>query len=144
MSDCPSVAPEPSSAPVLGSSILFHFSTGRNAMQVSVMMVMALSGLGCQNKECEVFPTPQISHASSSCATNMHPGSAAPSGYPAYAPGGYGVTTPLDYTVHGAMRSTLWSFILGRDPDVASVRDIEATFDSGRYGASGYPGGYGK
>ena len=113
-------------------------------MQVSVVMLMAISGLGCQNKGCDASPTPQTCYTSSQCATNAYPGSFAPSGYPAYAPGSYGVATPLDYTAHGAVRSTLWSFVLGRDPDVASVREIEATFYSGGYGASSYPGGYGR
>jgi len=113
-------------------------------MQISVVMVMALSGLGCQNKGCDPVPTPQISYVGSPCASNVYPGSTASTGYPAYASGGNGVATPLDYTFHGSVRSTLWSFILGRDPDVASVREIEATFYSGGYGASSYPGGYGR
>jgi hypothetical protein len=112
-------------------------------MQTSVVMLMVLSGLGCQNKGCDASSTPQTCSTSSPCATNAYAGSTGPSGYPAYAAGSYGVATPLDYTVHGAVRSTLWSFVIGRDPDVASAREIEATFDSGGYGASSYPGGYG-
>ncbi len=113
-------------------------------MQVSVVMVMALSGLGCQNKGCDTSPAPQIYQASSQCASNVYPGSFAPSGHPAYSPGSCGVDHTSDYTFRGAVRSTLWSFIIGRDPDVASVREIEATFYSGGYGASSYPGGYGR
>jgi hypothetical protein len=113
-------------------------------MQMSVVMVMALSGLGCQNKGCDVSPTPQTCYTSSPCALNAYPGSFAPSGYPVYAPSRYGRDNASDYTFHSSVRSTLWSFVLGRDPDVASASEIEATFYSGGYGASAYPGGYGR
>jgi len=113
-------------------------------MQVSVVMVMALSGLGCQNKDCAPSPSPQTYYGSSLCAEHVYPGSAAPSGHPAYAPSSHGRDPASDYTFHSSVRSTLWSFVLGRDPDVATVREIEATFYSGGYGASSYPGGYGR
>ncbi len=113
-------------------------------MHASVVMVMALSGLGCQNKDCAPSPTPQTYYGSSPYATNAYPGTVTPSGYPAYGTGDYRIGHPEDYTFHGAVRSTLWSFVIGRDPDVASVREIEATFYSGGYGTSSYPGGYGR
>ncbi|MGP0065370.1 MAG: hypothetical protein ACLQGP_17430 [Isosphaeraceae bacterium] len=113
-------------------------------MQVSFVMLMALSGLGCQNKGCEASPSPQTYHGSGQYTANVYPGSMAPSGYPAYGPGGYRIGHPEDYDFHGAVRSTLWSFVIGRDPDVASAREIEETFYAGGYGASSYPGGYGR
>jgi hypothetical protein len=113
-------------------------------MHASVVMVMALSGLGCQNKDCAPSPIPRIYYGSSQYTTNAYPGIVGQPAYTAYGPGGYRIGHPEDYTFHGAVRSTLWSFVLGRDPDVASVREIEATFYSGGYGASSYPGGDGR
>jgi hypothetical protein len=113
-------------------------------MQVSVVMVMALSGLGCQNKDCAPSATPQTYYGSSQYTANVYPGSAATSGYSTYAAGGHRRDPASDYTFHSSVRSTLWSFIIGRDPDVASAREIEATLYSGGYDASSYPGGYGR
>jgi hypothetical protein len=102
-------------------------------MQGTVVMLIALSGLGCQNKPCGALPGTLTSYGSGDwSAANGYSNAVAQPGYPAY------VARPdsgYDHSGYpgGALRSTLWSFVLGRDPDVPTAREIEATFNSGGY-----------
>ena len=125
-------------------SILFQWPIGRNAMQVGLVMVIALSGLGCQNKGGDVAPSAQThTHSiSSPSVSHSHPNHGVGTGCPLHGAAAYSDSTATS-TFHGAVRSTLWSFVLGRDPDVATASEIEANLEAGRYGAASYPTGYG-
>jgi hypothetical protein len=112
-------------------------------MQVSFVMLMALSGLGCQNKSGDASVAPAGYYASGQCATHVHVSSVAPSGYQATSASGSIDDSVQSYTLHSSIRSTLWSFVLGHDRDgVPTVAEIEAGLASGRYGPSTSPGGY--
>ena len=100
-------------------------------MQGAVVMLLALGGLGCQNKGCDVFPTAQTTRvASAQSLAHVCPSPVASSGYPACSSSHGAGYDSSGYTARSAWRSTLWSFVIGHDPDVATVRDIEATFYS--------------
>jgi hypothetical protein len=102
-------------------------------MQGTIVMLIALSGLGCQNKPCGAVPVPLTSYGSGDwSAANGYPNAGAHPGYPAYVARRDSGCDGSGYP-GGALRSTLWSFVLGRDPDVPTAREIEATFDSGGY-----------
>lgn len=110
-------------------------------MQATVVMLIALGGLGCQNPASDLPPIPAVGgevEAPSSESTAPAPAPAItpyPSGYPAY--GVSPILTgdiPEDNSFRGCVRSTVWSFIIGRDPDVPSAREIEAAYYGGQHG----------
>jgi hypothetical protein len=124
-------------------------------MQGAMVLLMALSGLGCQNRSDGVADAPTAPSAVVAPAVDAPavaapaiaaptiaaptvdalPVSTAPPPYPRYYPeidanveSGY--RTPWD-----AMRATFCSFFLGKDPDVPTAREIEASvygYGSGR------------
>ena len=128
--------------------ILLQFAIERYAM-TTVVMVIAFSGLGCYNKGCDGSCGTTSYYASGQSMTNMYPSSVAHWGHGASSSGKlpglrhFGLFSP-----RAALHSTLWSFVLGHDPDVPTVREIEASIDSGGYrsavGGYGYSGGYGQ
>jgi hypothetical protein len=99
-------------------------------MHGTVVTLIALSGLGCDHKSCAVSQAPPALYAGYGAQGDGY--AFAPTPYPAY--------TPSDHTCGSpghsgySLRSTLCSFVLGRDPDVPTARDIEATFYSGGFG----------
>jgi hypothetical protein len=95
-----------------------------------VVTLIALSGLGCDHKSCAVAHSPPALDVR--CGAHEDGHAFAPTGYPAYAPSGYNCESP-GHSGH-SLRSTLCSFVLGRDPDVPTAREIEATFYSGGFG----------
>jgi hypothetical protein len=101
-------------------------------MQGSVVMLIALSGLGCDHKSCDVLQAPPT--VDGRYGANVDDPSLARSGHPAYAPLHYSGGDESGDSCGGSLRATLWSFVLGHDPDVPTVREIEATFHSGGYG----------
>ena len=59
-------------------------------MQGTVMMLMALSGLGCHNKGCDVaYAAPTYSCYSSGCYANVYPSYVSPQSYTGCYTGGY-------------------------------------------------------
>jgi hypothetical protein len=104
----------------------------RDAMQGAVVILMALGGLGCQNKGCDVLPSPQTTrYVSAQSFANACPSRVVPSGYRSWSASDNTGDDCSGYSTRGALRSTLWSFVIGHDPDVATVREIEASFYSG-------------
>ena len=104
-------------------------------MQGAIVMLMALSGLGCQNLGSPVVASPQTTCSSSAqFPANVSTGPVAAPGYPAcYGSHDTGYDS-LGYSARSAWRATLWSFVLGHDPDVPTVREIEASLNSGGSG----------
>jgi hypothetical protein len=108
-------------------------------MQIPFVMMLAITGLGCQNKANSVMdPLPLISSEVDSSplptyqgggySASTHSGSFTPTAYPEIPSRIYASDLPrrsIDW--HAGFRSTLWSFVLGRDPDVITVREIEAS-----------------
>jgi hypothetical protein len=109
---------------------------GGHAMQATVLMLLALGGLGCQNPVGDLPPIPTVASVpagqSPAYVPSYHP---APSGYATDAgwPGFGG--EPADGESFGdCLRDTFCSFFIGRSPDVPSAREIEAAYYSGRHG----------
>jgi hypothetical protein len=103
-------------------------------MQGAIVMLMALSGLGCQNKIIDKGELPTSVSPIVSAAANPAPSSTNPPPYPQYFNIGSGDTETADPTHWEILRSTLWSFVLGRDPDVMTAREIEASIYGYGYG----------
>jgi hypothetical protein len=96
-------------------------------MQGAFVMLMALSGLGCQNKISDSGELPAAVSPIVSPAVNPAASATTPPPYPQYFNIGSGDTETADPDHWEVLRSTLWSFVLGRDPDVMTAREIEAS-----------------
>jgi hypothetical protein len=107
-------------------------------MQGAFVMLMALSGLGCQNKVNDPVELPPPVSPIVSPAANPVPTSTTPPPYPQYFDLRAAEAEMIEPTHWDTLRSTLWSFILGRDPDVMTAREIEASVYGygSRYGSS--------
>jgi len=102
-------------------------------MQATVVMLIALGGLGCQNPVSDLPPLPPVVAAERPQDT--------PADYPPPAPyPGYTANPVIsgditeDDSLGGCLRDTFCSFIIGRSPDVPSAREIEAAYHAGYYG----------
>jgi hypothetical protein len=105
-----------------------------------VVLVLALSGLGCQNKSCDASVVPVGCYASGQSTAHVHAGFVGPVGYPATSAIHYGSDHFAGDDLHSSIRSTLWSFVLGHDPDgIPTVAEIEAGLVSGAYSAAAVP-----
>ncbi len=116
-------------------------------MQAAILMLMALSGLGCQNKPADSTDLPQVLAPASSAASPAPeaPVAAAssaaspapeapttettttPPPYPRYFPETFPDIEDLYSTHLGIMTATLYSFVFGHDPGIASAQEIEAS-----------------
>jgi len=107
-------------------------------MQSAIVMAIAITGLGCQNKSLDLLDIPPVFSSADSHYTNPYPSYATPSSYSGYYSRTYGGPTFDPYPTHwDSLRSTLWSFVLGKDPEVNTPWEIEASV----YGDSaGHPG----
>jgi hypothetical protein len=105
-------------------------------MQATVVLLVALSGLGCHNKTCDVIDLPPTSSCYGGGDSIVYPSHDTPSPYSAYSSGpNSGYDPPQEAGFGGALLDTLYSFFHGRSPGVPSVREIEAS-------AYGYRAGY--
>ncbi len=108
-------------------------------MQVPVVMMLALAGLGCQNKTSGWDgPIDVIRYQAESPAlpSEQAGGYAAGRSHPSFAATPYPATTsrlcprysqPHSGDWHVELRSTLYSFVCGHDPDVSTAPEIEAS-----------------
>src|SRR5262249_31406079 len=101
----------------------FPSMEGREVMLNTVVIVIALSRLGCHNDESvDVTPAPPAIEAIGTGSPNPYPSYAAPSPYP----GAYPTIYDPDYPDRWAMvRATICSFVLGHDPGIPTAREIE-------------------
>lgn len=105
-------------------------------MQATVVMLLALGGLGCQNPASDLPPLPPVSGVPAGQSLGSAPYyNPVPSGCATYAGcPGYGGDPSDDDSFGRCLRDTFCSFFIGRSPDVPSAREIEAAYHSGRYG----------
>ena len=97
-------------------------------MSHTFVLLVAMSGLGCQNKPVEPGDLPPVispapaspAPEASSASTNLPP-------YPRYFPDGFPDVEAQYSTPLGRWSSTFWSLILGRDLNVPTQRQIEAS-----------------
>jgi len=95
-------------------------------MQGAIVMVIAFSGLGCHNKCSDMSDAPSVYRSTGGADTNLYRSYTTPSSYPGYDSRSYTVCDSSAYTSHwGGVRATLYSFVFGHDPDVATAREIE-------------------
>jgi hypothetical protein len=95
-----------------------------HAMQSAIVMLLALSGLGCQNGSTDSKDAPvPLSPIASPAVTPLPTNTPLPP-YPRYFPEIYADVVE-DTSRWACVRSTLWSFVLGRDPDVMTPAEIE-------------------
>jgi hypothetical protein len=101
-------------------------------MQAAVVMLMALTGLGCQNKPVDSTDMPSVltpapAPASPSPEAPTTETTATPPPYPRFFPEAYPDIEDLYSTHLGIMSATLYSFVFGHDPGIASAQEIEAS-----------------
>jgi hypothetical protein len=115
------------------ATLLVQAVSRRNAMHVTVLMLIALGGLGCQNPVDDVPPIPPVAGQPAAPSTGSVPAyEPAPSTYTPYYGGGFDSADPYDDQSFGAcVRDTFCSFFIGRSPDVPSARQIEAAYRAG-------------
>jgi hypothetical protein len=108
-------------------------SAGANMSHAFVVLV-ALTGLGCQNKTGDSSDLPAVlSPAPVSPSPTESSGSTSPPPYPHYEFETFPDPEAMYSTRLGRISSTLYSFLFGRDPGIPSQREIE---DSAlRYGS---------
>jgi hypothetical protein len=115
-------------------------------MQVSMVMILALTGLGCENEPAGARDTlPPVFDQGHAAPSTSFPGggytpgnlanSFASTPYPGIPSYRYSAprTVPHDSDWHAELRSTLYSFVFGHDPEVVTIREIEASV-YGEYG----------
>ena len=108
-------------------------------MQLPFVLMFALTGLGCHNKTSSALDgagvtSYQVNSPSlpgyqvGGAPTGTDPGSFAPTPYPEIPARLYTSDSPprsVDWRAE--LHSTLYSFVFGHDPDMSTVRDIEAS-----------------
>jgi hypothetical protein len=95
-------------------------------MHGAMMMLVALGGLGCQNTVGDrATPPPPSLPAIAGPEATPFPTAATPPPYPGYFP--VGDPDIVDTDEVGLIRRTFYSFFWGRDPDVKSAREVEAS-----------------
>jgi hypothetical protein len=108
-------------------------------MQIPLVMMLALTGLGCQNGPSDVIDTPPLpayqidarpvtSAQDTGRVTSTYSGSFASTPYPEIGTrvyNRYASYEPTDW--HTSLRYTLYSFVWGRDPNISTAREIEAS-----------------
>jgi hypothetical protein len=108
-------------------------------MLIPLVMMLALTGLGCQNGPSDVIDTPPLpayqidarpvtSAQDTGRVTSTYSGSFASTPYPEIGTrvyNRYPSYEPTDW--HTSLRYTLYSFVWGRDPNVSTAREIEAS-----------------
>jgi hypothetical protein len=104
-------------------------------MHATIVMMIALGGLGCQNPDGGVPPIPPIAGqpvATSGGSVAM--GAPAPPSYATYYGGAFAnAEFMVDDSFGDCLRDTICSFFIGRSPDVPSARQIEAEYRAGYY-----------
>jgi hypothetical protein len=108
-------------------------------MQIPLVIMLALTGLGCQNGPSDLIDTPPLptyqidarpvtSAQDTGRVTSTYSGSFASTPYPEIGTrvyNRYPSYEPTDW--HTSLRFTLYSFVWGRDPNVSTAREIEAS-----------------
>jgi hypothetical protein len=97
-------------------------------MSYTFVMLVVVSGLGCQNKPAPSSDLPVITNAApASPSVEALSGSTTPPPYPRYFPETF-PDPEAAYSNHlSSLRATLYSFVFGKDPGIPSAREIEAS-----------------
>ena len=112
-------------------------------MQAAILMLVALTGLGCQNKPIDSTDPPAVltpapaspSQEAPAAETTASPSpeappaetTATPPPYPRYFPETYPDPEAVYGDPLGILHATLYSFVFGHDPGIPSAHEIEAS-----------------
>ena len=104
-------------------------SFARPDMLCTFVTLVALSGLGFQNKPIESSDLPAVlSTAPAAPAVEAVAPSTMPPPYPRYYAESFPTTVEANYAdCWSSFHATLYSFIFGRDPGIPSASEIEAS-----------------
>jgi hypothetical protein len=113
-------------------------------MQATMVMLIALGGLGCQNPVSDLPPIlPDVRQSASQPSTDASsvtpespaaPASPAPMPYPGPPQDPFGDPNAGDDDSFGTcVRNTFCSFFIGRDPGIPTAAEIEAAYHAGLY-----------
>jgi hypothetical protein len=113
-------------------------------MQATVVMLIALGGMGCQNPVSDLPPVlPDVRQSAGQPSTEASPvTSDSPAAPASPAPTAYPGTTqsPFDYadaaddeSFGTCVRNTFCSFFIGRDPGIPTAAEIEAAYHAGQH-----------
>jgi hypothetical protein len=99
-------------------------------MHGAILMLVALTGIGCQNKPVDSTDLPPVLTPAPASTSLEAPAAAATTSPPPY-PRYFGPTYPdveEMYSTHlGSLRATFYSFVFGHDPGIPSAAEIEAS-----------------
>jgi hypothetical protein len=97
-------------------------------MSPALVMLVALTGLGCQNTAGNSSDLPTVLNPPAiSPPPEVFSSSTSPPPYPRYVPETYPDLEAM-YSDHlSSLRATLYSFVFGHDPGIPSAREIEAS-----------------
>ena len=110
-------------------------------MQATVVLLIALAGLGCQNPVSDLPPVlPDVRQSAgqpSGEVSSVQPattGYTAPAPYPVYIQDPSACSESADEdSFRRCVRNTFCSFFIGRDPGIPTAREIEASYYGGQY-----------
>lgn len=106
-------------------------------MQATVVLLIALGGLGCQNPAADLppVPSPAVQPAPIEPAIATPATEPAPPPYQPYLGASIFDTgePPNNDSFGNCLRDTFCSFLIGRSPDVPSARQIEDAYRAGYY-----------
>jgi hypothetical protein len=98
-------------------------------MHATLALLLAVSGLGCQNRSCDVVGAPGFAPFAACADTDQFSGDV---GRPMHFTDASGAISPYYQLEEPAgfgdsMRDTFYSFFLGRSPGMPSAAEIEAS-----------------
>ncbi len=97
-------------------------------MSYAFVMLVAATGLGCQNKPVESSDLPAVlSAAPAAPSVESNAASATPPPYPRYFPESYPDAEANYANWCSSLGATLYSFVWGHDPGISSASEIEAS-----------------
>ena len=107
-------------------SVVFNSIHGGAEIVNSFLMLVALSGLGCQNKTADQVDLPTVlSPAPASPSIVAAPAGTTPPPYPRYYPENLPDVEEMYSNHWSSFHATLYSFVFGHDPGIPSAREIE-------------------
>ena len=99
-------------------------------MHGAVVMLVALTGLGCQNKPVDSTDLPAVltpAPVSPSLEAPTAATTSTPAPYPRYSLEAYPDVEEMYRTHLGSLHATFYSFVFGHDPGIPSAHEIEAS-----------------
>jgi hypothetical protein len=97
-------------------------------MAGAFLIALSLTGLGCQNKIPNMNDVPPVFSATAASPSDVAYGAYPTPTYSGYFQRSYGDDVADVYPTHwDAVHATIWSFVIGRDPQVPTAAEIESS-----------------